>query len=82
MKRRDLLRHLEKHGCEFLREGGIAPSTLTVARRNHPQFRDIARSSISSRERSVKTWTFPSRDFSTAREWSRWAAKNAETLKR
>ena len=22
MKRRDLLRHLEQHGCEFLREGG------------------------------------------------------------
>ncbi|PIP16677.1 MAG: addiction module toxin, HicA family [bacterium (Candidatus Ratteibacteria) CG23_combo_of_CG06-09_8_20_14_all_48_7] len=22
MKRRDLLRHLERHGCEFLREGG------------------------------------------------------------
>jgi len=22
MKRRDLLRHLEKQGCEFLREGG------------------------------------------------------------
>jgi len=22
MKRRDLLRHLEKHGCEFLHEGG------------------------------------------------------------
>lgn len=22
MKRRDLLRHLEAHGCEFLREGG------------------------------------------------------------
>lgn len=22
MKRRDLVRHLEKHGCEFLREGG------------------------------------------------------------
>lgn len=21
MKRRDLLRHLEKHGCQFLREG-------------------------------------------------------------
>ncbi len=21
MKRRDLLRHLERHGCEFLREG-------------------------------------------------------------
>lgn len=22
MKRRDLLRHLERYGCEFLREGG------------------------------------------------------------
>ena len=22
MKRRDLIRHIEKHGCEFLREGG------------------------------------------------------------
>jgi mRNA interferase HicA len=22
VKRRDLLRHLEQHGCEFLREGG------------------------------------------------------------
>ncbi|MCY7350965.1 MAG: type II toxin-antitoxin system HicA family toxin [Cytophagaceae bacterium] len=22
MKRLDLIRHLEKHGCEFLREGG------------------------------------------------------------
>ncbi len=23
MKRRDLIRHIEKQGCEFLREGGI-----------------------------------------------------------
>ena len=22
MKRRDLIRHLEQHGCQFLREGG------------------------------------------------------------
>ena len=22
MKRRDLIRHLERHGCQFLREGG------------------------------------------------------------
>ena len=22
MKRKDLIRHLEAHGCEFLREGG------------------------------------------------------------
>ena len=31
MKRRDLLRHLEKHGCEFLREG--ANHTIYVNRR-------------------------------------------------
>ena len=63
MKRRDLLRHLEKQGCEFLREGGNHRFTSTVARRNRQQFRGIARSSISSRARSAKTWTFPSRDF-------------------
>ena len=31
MKRRDLIRHLEQHGCEFLREGGN--HTLYVNRR-------------------------------------------------
>ena len=31
MKRRDLLRHLEKHDCEFLREG--ANHTIYVNRR-------------------------------------------------
>ena len=31
MKRRELLRHLEKHGCEFLREGGN--HTIYVNRR-------------------------------------------------
>ena len=59
MKCRDLLRHLEKHGCE---KAAITPSTLIVARRSHLQFRDIARSLISSREKFAKTWTFPSRD--------------------
>jgi mRNA interferase HicA len=47
MKRRDLLRHLEKHGCEFLREGGN--HTIYVNRRAQKSsaiqpFRDIARS--------------------------------------
>jgi predicted RNA binding protein YcfA (HicA-like mRNA interferase family) len=44
MKRRELIRHLEKHGCEFLREGGnhtvyvnrAAKKTSTV-----PRHRDI-----------------------------------------
>jgi mRNA interferase HicA len=31
MKRRDLLRHLERYGCEFLREGGA--HTVYVNRR-------------------------------------------------
>lgn len=40
MKRRDLLRHLEEHGCELLREGGnhtgyihrLAQKTSTIPR--------------------------------------------------
>jgi len=40
MKRRDLVRHLESHGCRLLREGGrhsvvvnpAAPATSTVPR--------------------------------------------------
>ena len=31
MKRRELIRHLENHGCEFLREGGS--HTIYVNRR-------------------------------------------------
>jgi predicted RNA binding protein YcfA (HicA-like mRNA interferase family) len=44
MKRRDLIRHLERHGCELLREGGnhtvyvnrAAPAVSAV-----PQHREI-----------------------------------------
>ena len=44
MKRRDLLRHLEKHGCEFLREG--SNHTIYVNRRTQkssavPRHREI-----------------------------------------
>jgi mRNA interferase HicA len=44
VKRRDLLRHLEKHGCEFLREGGN--HTIYVNRRTQkssaiPRHREI-----------------------------------------
>jgi len=42
MKRRVLLRHLERHGCEFLREGGahtvyvnrVAGKVATIPRHN------------------------------------------------
>ena len=42
MKRRDLLRHLERHGCQFLREGGAhtvyvnraAAKATTIPRHN------------------------------------------------
>jgi len=44
MKRRDLIRHLERHGCEFLREGGS--HTVYVNRRTRkastiPRHREI-----------------------------------------
>ena len=50
MKRRDLLRHLEQHGCEFLREGGshtvyvnrAAKKASTVPRHNEIN-QDLAR---------------------------------------
>jgi hypothetical protein len=71
MKRRVLLRHLEKNGCEFLREGGN--HTIYVNRRAQKSsaIPGIARLSTSSRRKSAKIWTFPSRDFLTARSWSR-----------
>ena len=44
MKRRDLLRHLEEHGCEFLREG--ANHTVYINRKTRkastiPRHREI-----------------------------------------
>ena len=50
MKRRDLLRHLEQHGCEFLREGGshtvyvnrTAKKASTIPRHNEIN-QDLAR---------------------------------------
>ena len=44
MKRRDLVRHLERHGCEFLREGGS--HTVYVNRRTRksstvPRHREV-----------------------------------------
>jgi mRNA interferase HicA len=50
VKRRDLLRHLEQHGCEFLREGGShtlyvnrsAKKASTIPRHNEIN-QDLAR---------------------------------------
>lgn len=44
MKRRDLIRHLEHHGCEFLREGGN--HTIYLNRRTRkvssvPRYREV-----------------------------------------
>jgi predicted RNA binding protein YcfA (HicA-like mRNA interferase family) len=59
MKRRDLIRHLEANGCEFLREGSDhtvyvnrpAQKTSTI-----PRHRE--RSTTSSHERYVGTYRF------------------------
>ncbi len=44
MKRRDLLRHLEQHGCEFLREGGSHAAYINRAAKKAstvPRHREI-----------------------------------------
>jgi predicted RNA binding protein YcfA (HicA-like mRNA interferase family) len=44
MKRTDLLRHLESHGCEFLREGGnhtIYVNRAVLASSAVPRHREI-----------------------------------------
>lgn len=44
MKRRDLIRHLEEHGCEFLREGGnhtIYINRVTKKATTVPRHREI-----------------------------------------
>lgn len=44
MKRRDLIRHLEKHGCELMREGGNHTVYVNRARRKTtavPRHREV-----------------------------------------
>ena len=44
MKRRDVIRHLEEQGCEFLREGGNHTAYVNRARRKAssvPRHREI-----------------------------------------
>ncbi|HXH68847.1 MAG TPA: type II toxin-antitoxin system HicA family toxin [Pyrinomonadaceae bacterium] len=47
MKRRDLIRHLEKHGCEMMREGGShtvyvnRPRRKTTAVPRHREINDF-----------------------------------------
>ena len=44
MKRRDLIRHLEKHGCELMREGGSHTVYVNRARRKTtavPRHREV-----------------------------------------
>jgi hypothetical protein len=41
MKRLDLIRHLERHGCEFLREGGSHTIYVNRPRKKRLQFLDI-----------------------------------------
>jgi predicted RNA binding protein YcfA (HicA-like mRNA interferase family) len=44
MKRTDLIRHLERHGCEFLREGGrhtVYVNRATQSSSTIPRHREI-----------------------------------------
>jgi len=50
MKRRELIRHLERHGCEFLREGG-----------NHTIYVNRAKRKVSAVPRRRETIEFTAR---------------------
>ncbi len=50
MKRHDLIRHLERHGCEFLREGG-----------NHTIYVNRAQKKVSSVPRHSEILEFTAR---------------------
>jgi hypothetical protein len=54
MKRTDFLRHLEKHGCEFVREGKQHTLYITAKPRNPLQCRDIARFQVAPSEASAE----------------------------
>lgn len=55
MKLRDLIRHLEKYGCELLREGGSHSVFVNrKAKENQPPFRDIVKSTIILLQKSAK----------------------------
>jgi mRNA interferase HicA len=43
MKRIDLIRHLEQHGCEFLREGGNHNVYINRKLEDRPPYRDIVK---------------------------------------
>lgn len=58
MKRRDLIRHLEGHGCEFLREGRDHTVYVNRAAQKTSTFLDTPGSTISLPERSVETYKY------------------------
>jgi hypothetical protein len=80
MKRRDLIRHIETMAVNSSAKAAITRSTSIAARRNHLPFHGIARSSISLRKRSAKTWTFRSHEFHVIlpHEWSRREASDID----
>lgn len=59
MKRKALIRHLEEHGCEFLREGKKHTVYVNRGAQASLPFRDIVRSKIFSRARSAAIFRFP-----------------------
>jgi len=60
MKRKGLIRHLERHGCEFLREG--ANHTVYInrikTRERSRLSQGMTRSSKTYVEKFVRIWTF------------------------
>jgi len=62
MKRVDLIRHLERHGCELMREGGNHTIYVNRAAKKSPPFRGIAKSSNLPHRKYARTWEFRVRE--------------------
>lgn len=60
MKRADLIRHLERYGCEFLREGGNYTVYVNRREKRYLQFLGIGKLTSIFVGGSAKIWEFPS----------------------
>ena len=66
MKRRDLLKHLRRYGCQFVREVVTIRFGKTRLRIVGPRCRVIERFLITQQGESVGNWIFPCRE----RNWN------------
>ena len=60
MKREELIKHMRRHGCAFVREGGIIPGGRTQQKMVDPPCRVITKSGTTSCAKYARTYAFRS----------------------